>query len=228
MDYTEWVGGQVTFTYHDGYCETRNKLADLAFNGRFDKVLDLIEEEGNANSWRLRTREEWDTRPPSGWTALHQAALLPSADLSHIERLISLGAYRNLKTLDTNETAYDIAKKNGRPRGILDALRPVYQRQLDGETIANLQRGLDEVVNHRVKRLIDDNKMRIPPIEVLLELPSTHFWFPVPGFYGGFHIKLLPNDCLELESFCRVAGGSGQTHVVQPDGTWRCTASGLY
>ncbi|EPS41988.1 hypothetical protein H072_4043 [Dactylellina haptotyla CBS 200.50] len=228
LDYQEWTGGQVASTYHDHYVQTRAKLADLAYNGRFDKALDLIEEEKIPNSWRLRTSEEFENKPPSGWTTLHQAALLPTAEISHVERLISLGAYRNLRTLDTNETAYDIAKRSGKSRDFLAALKPVYKRALDEETIKNFQKGLDEVVNDRVNRLIVEHRFRIPPIEVLLEVPTMHIWSPIPGFYGGFHIKLKEDDTLELESFCRVAGGSGMTHMVQKDGTWKCTESGLY
>ena len=98
--------------------------------------------------------EPEDTRPPSGWTTLHQAALLSTSTISHIERLISLGAYRNIRTMDTKETAYDIAKRCHRPREILDALKPHYERQLDDQTIRNLQKGLDEVVMSRVSSLV--------------------------------------------------------------------------
>ncbi|KAK6526940.1 hypothetical protein TWF281_010136 [Arthrobotrys megalospora] len=226
VDRDEWAGGCVSSTYHDQYVQTRNKLADYAFNGRFDKALEFIEEEHIPNSWRLRKPD--DNRPASGWTTLHQAAMLASSTPSHIERLISLGAYKNLRTMDTNETAYDIAKKHHRSREILDALKPQYQRPLDHETIVNLQKGLDAVVMDRVDSLIREHRFRIPPIEVLLELPGLHMWCPIPGFYGGFHIKMKEDNTLELESFCRVAGGSGQTHIVNLDGTWKCTASGLY
>ncbi|KAJ6261311.1 hypothetical protein Dda_3980 [Drechslerella dactyloides] len=227
-NFSEWSGGQITSTYNDSYVQARNKLADLAYAGRFDQALELIEKNDSPNSWRLRSEEEFASRPPTGWTILHQAAMLPSSDLSHIERLISLGAYRNLRTLDTHETAYDIAKRQGRSRDILSALKPVYRRKLDEQTIANLQRGLDEVIYSRVERLMNEHKFRTPPVEVLLELQGMHFWCPIPGFYGGFHIKLTDENKLETESFCRVAGGSGETHLIDPDGKWKCVASGLY
>ncbi|KAK6349029.1 hypothetical protein TWF730_009789 [Orbilia blumenaviensis] len=222
----EWSGAGVTSTYHDNYVSQRNKLADYAFNGRFDKALEFIEEHSIPNSWRLR--EPDDKRPPSGWTTLHQAAMLSTSTISHIERLVSLGAFKNIRTMDTNETAYDIARRHNRSRDIIDALKPHYERPLDQQTISNLQRGLDEVVMSRVSSLVEESRFRIPPIEVLLEFPGLHIWCPIPGFYGGFHIKMQEDNTLELESFCRVAGGSGETHVVQLDGTWKCTQSGLY
>ncbi|KAF3109586.1 hypothetical protein TWF706_001444 [Orbilia oligospora] len=222
----EWAGGCLTSTYHDNYAAKRNKLADYAFNGRFDKALECIEESSIVNGWRLRSPE--DTRPASGWTTLHQAAMLPSSTISHIERLISLGAYRNIRTMDTKENAYEIAKKNHRSREILDALKPHYERQLDEQTIKNLQKGLEEVIMSRVASIIEEKKFRIPTVEVLLELPGLSLWCPIPGFYGGFHIKLREDNSIETESSCRVVGGSGKTHVIQPDGTWKITASGLY
>ncbi|RVD86438.1 uncharacterized protein DFL_004714 [Arthrobotrys flagrans] len=220
----EWIGGCVASTYRDHYVAGRDKLADYAFNGRFDQALECIEDGNIPNSWRLRKPE--DTRPPSGWTTLHQAAMLSTSTVSHIERLVSLGAYRNLRTMDTNETAYDIAKKHHRSREILDALKPHYERRLDEQTIKNLQKGLDEVVMSRVASLIEEHRFRIPTIEVLLELPGLSIWCPIPGFYGGFNIELREDNTIETESSCRVAGGSEQTHVIQPDGTWKITASG--
>ncbi|KAK6354847.1 hypothetical protein TWF696_003979 [Orbilia brochopaga] len=226
--FDEWTGGQIQDTYSDGYQNIRNQLADLAYTGRFDKAIELIQQNDCANSWRLRTADEFDTRPPTGWTTLHQAAILPTATLSHIERLITLGAYRNLRTLDTNETAYDLAKRHNRPRDILAALKPVNRRGLSDETIANLQRGQDEVIMSRVEKLVKEHKFRMPPVEVLIELQEMHFWCPIPGFYGGFHIQMLDDNCIEMESFCRVVGGSGEKHIVNPDGTWKRTETGLY
>ena len=42
-------------------------------------------------------------------------------------------------------------------------------------------------------------------------------WFPVPGMYGGFDITLR-QDFLDVKSWCRVVGGSGQVHLVTPAG----------
>ncbi|KAK6538901.1 hypothetical protein TWF694_010458 [Orbilia ellipsospora] len=226
MDYDEWTGGTVTSTYRESYAATLGKLADLAYNGKFDKAVDMVEEQGLKNTWRLRTPDEYENHPPTGWTVLHQAALLPTATLSHIDRLISLGFYRSLRTLDTKETAYDIAVRSGRDRNILAALKPRPRREVDEATIKNLQKGLDAVVNGRVSDLIEENKFRIPPIEVLLELPSLHIWCPIPGFYGGFHIKMKEDNTLELDSFCRVVGGSEETHEVYLDGTYKRTSQG--
>ncbi|KAK6512245.1 hypothetical protein TWF481_001135 [Arthrobotrys musiformis] len=227
MVHHEWVGAGLTSTYHDHTVKLHNQLADYAFNGRFDKALECIEEDPDlVNSWRLRGPE--DTRPASGWTTLHQAALLSTSTISHIERLISLGAWRNLTTVNTNQTAYDIAKANNRSRDILDALKPHYERRVDEEIVKNLQRGLEEVINSRVKRMIEQNRFRIPTVAVLLELQGLSLWCPIPGFYGGFHIQLKEDNSIQTESSCRVAGGSGQTHVISPDGTWKITADGLY
>ncbi|KAF3909401.1 hypothetical protein AA313_de0201390 [Arthrobotrys entomopaga] len=230
-DYDEWTGGTLTSTYRESYATDLAKLADLAYSGKFDKAIDMIEEQGLKNTWRLRTPEEYETKPPTGWTVLHQAALLPTSTISHIDRLISLGAWRSLRTLDTHETAYDIAVRSGRDRNILAALKPKPRREVDGEIVQNLQRGVAEVMLGRVRKLsingmIEEHKFRIPSVEVLLELPSLHIWCPIPGFYGGFHIKMKEDNTLELDSFCRVVGGSEMTHVVNLDGSTKCTDEG--
>ncbi len=47
-------------------------------------------------------------------------------------------------------------------------------------------------------------------------------WFPVPGMYGGFKYYLQgsgDNTKLISESWCRVAGGSGQQHEITSEGS---------
>ena len=44
-------------------------------------------------------------------------------------------------------------------------------------------------------------------------------WLAVPGMYGGFHYVLRGEE-LVVKSWCRVVGGSGQTHRITADGYW--------
>ena len=60
--------------------------------------------------------------------------------------------------------------------------------------------------------------LRYPPVAIMHETPARRLWFPVPGMYGGFDIQLR-DGYLEVASWCRVVGGSGQRHVITEDRT---------
>ena len=56
----------------------------------------------------------------------------------------------------------------------------------------------------------------------MLELDRPCMWFQVPGMYGGFNYWLETTRVgvkLVSESWCRVAGGSGQRHEVTSAGS---------
>ncbi|KAG2428674.1 hypothetical protein HXX76_011379 [Chlamydomonas incerta] len=51
---------------------------------------------------------------------------------------------------------------------------------------------------------------------------AEHQYVPVPGMYGGFRFEFQqvgPDPVLVSESWCRVAGGSGQRHRITIQGT---------
>ncbi len=50
------------------------------------------------------------------------------------------------------------------------------------------------------------------------EIPDRRIWFPVPGMHGGFNIHLR-DGYLDVASWCRVVGFSGQRHVITEEGT---------
>ena len=63
-----------------------------------------------------------------------------------------------------------------------------------------------------------------PALTVRLRYPQTavvheagRVWYPVPGMYGGFLLKAIPEG-VEAESWVRVVGGSGQRHVISRNG----------
>ena len=55
-------------------------------------------------------------------------------------------------------------------------------------------------------------------MEILHELPGQRVWFPIPAKYG-FRIE-LQRGALEVKSWCGLVEGSGQAHLVTPEG--RC------
>ncbi len=69
---------------------------------------------------------------------------------------------------------------------------------------------------------MQENDLRLPELEPLLELDRPQMWFTVPGMYGGFCYRLESPGVeakLIAESWCRVVGGSGQRHEITSEGS---------
>nr|CRL68215.1 ankyrin [Mycolicibacterium malmesburyense] len=95
--------------------------------------------------------------------------------------------------------------------------------ELEASELDSLNHHLAELIDSRIcGRLFDGRDPRVvlryPPVEILHEVPGGHLWFPVPGMYGGFDISLRGN-LLDVKSWCRVVGGSGQAHLVTTAGS---------
>jgi hypothetical protein len=80
-----------------------------------------------------------------------------------------------------------------------------------------LERHLHALVRERVADLVDEHRLRLPVLDVLTELAEPDVWFAVPGMYGGFHLVLRGQE-LEVSSWWRVVGGSGQRHRITAEG----------
>lgn len=161
------------------------------------------------------------TRPDSqsGYTALHQAAH-GGANASVIQQLIQFGAWRSLRTAQ-GERAMDIAQRQGHPN-LVDLLMPRLNPELSAATIEAIQRHFHVVILSRAEQLIHEHAWRLPELEPLLELDSVKMWFPIPGMYGGFAYwfsEVAGTPVLISESWSRVAGGSGQRHLVSMHGS---------
>lgn len=94
--------------------------------------------------------------------------------------------------------------------------------RLTSRAISALDQHLGDVIDGRIRgRLYDGHDprelLRYPSVAILHEVPNQQIWFPVPGFYGGFLVT-LHGDTLEVQSWCRVVGGSEQTHLVTEHG----------
>ena len=86
-----------------------------------------------------------------------------------------------------------------------------------------------KVIRRRIDRALPHHGLRLPELEPLLELDHPEMWFPVPGMYGGFSYRLEFTGVetkLISESYCRVAGGSGQRHEITSKGS-RLVAEGF-
>lgn len=218
-----WHGVLDPFQLRGEVVEARCRLADAAKAGDWSRVLRLIDERLDANSWR-----------PGGtawYTPLHQAAW-HGAPVSVAAELVARGALRTL-TNARGRTAHDVRlardSRERRMKGLAAeshlALRSFLAppaSPLDAGCLTALQRNLDAVIDDRVKGVLFDGRdprtvLRYPPVGILHEVPGHRMWFPVPGMHGGFDITLR-QSYLEVGSWCRIVGGSGLRHVVTATG----------
>jgi hypothetical protein len=85
-----------------------------------------------------------------------------------------------------------------------------------------IQRHFHDVIVGRMEKFSVSPGLRLPELEPLLEQDSQDVWFSVPGMYGGFSYDFRAdgsNTVLTSESWCRVVGGSGQTHEITIEGS---------
>jgi len=69
---------------------------------------------------------------------------------------------------------------------------------------------------------VREHELRLPELEPLLEIRQAPVYFAVPGMHGVFSYTVEADgeqSRLVVESWCRLAGGSGQRHVVSAAGS---------
>lgn len=160
----------------------RQRLADCAKRYDWPGVFAVLDAEpGLVNSAR-----------PGGtsWYApLHQAAHAGAA-VEVVERLVGLGAWRGLRTA-AGERPVDLARR-GQHTHLLGVLEPPRRVEVPAETLRRVQVYFHAVIRARVQHLVDEHALRLPELEVLLELDEPRMVFPVPGMHGRFEFRLEP------------------------------------
>lgn len=204
-----WHGALDADGWKDSALEASHRLADVARAGDWDAVLRLV---GSGRS-TYPTVNSWRAVGTSWYAPLHQAAW-HGAPVEVVERLLALGAWRNLPTAD-GQTAHDIATEKGHHH-LATVLEPPTVRRFDAAVAARLETHLAALVESRIRPQLKI-RLRHPVVSVLTETPEQAIWYPVPGMYGGFAIRLREQH-LYVESWSRIAGGSGQAHVVTHEG----------
>lgn len=221
-----WHGVLDPGQLHDDVVAARHRLADAAKAGQWGEVFRLLDEPGtpvDVNGWR--------PGGPAWYTPLHQAAW-HGAPTAVAAELVARGALRSLPNA-RGRTAFDVrTARDGKERSLKGkaaqshlALRSFLSpppSPLSGDRLAALEANLAAVIDGRIAGVLYDGRdphriLRYPPVGILHEVPGQKLWFPVPGMYGGFSIELR-QGYLEVSSWCRVVGGSGQTHVITPHG----------
>lgn len=205
-----------------------NRLADAAKAGDWPIVFSLLDDPGqpvDINWWR--------PGGPAWFTPLHQGAW-HGAPVEVAAELVRRGALRSL-TDSRGRTAYDIRVENDSKGKYAKDVAGQQQKSLvlrsflkpppsplAPDRLRALDAHLAGVIDGRIGGVLYEGRtprqvLRYPPVAILHEVPGQRVWFPVPGMYGGFDITLSQGD-LDVRSWCRVVGGSGQAHVITQEG----------
>src|SRR5262245_41665077 len=218
-----WNGVLDPSLLHGDVIAAGHRFADAAKRGDWSTVFAMLDDPSipaDINWWR-----------PGGtawFSVLHQAAW-HVAPVDVAAGLVQRGALRSLvdshgrtayqvrvdKDYDVS-TAKDVAVLERKTLALRSFLTPT-PSPLTPERIRALDARLAGVVDGRIRGVLYDGcdprgVLRYPPVAILHEVPGQHVWFPVPGMYGGFDIR-LQHGYLDVKSWCRVIGGSGQAHL---------------
>ena len=207
MESLHWHASTDRDAYAEPFLATVDTIADAARAGRWRDVFAALDTESSdgtmfhPNLWRIGGN--------SGFTPLHQAAW-HGAPVEVVRELVRRGAWRTLRTADGRDAA-SIALQQGHEELIPDLQPPPSARDLQFSVLDGHLMGLIEA---RVRPALTI-KLRYPQTAVIHE--ASTIWYPVPGMYGGFLLKAIPEG-VEAESWVRVVGGSGQRHVISRNG----------
>ena len=154
----------------------------------------------------------------SWYAPLHQAAF-GGASTEIVNRLVAAGAWRALRT-SAGERPVDVARQCGHDH-LLAILEPPRRTAVAPDVLDAVQSGYHELIRERMREFGVTHELRLPELEVMLEMQRPELWFPVPGMYGGFRCRLETHDAgtrLISDSWCRVVGGSEEHHEITARG----------
>ncbi|KAH3827456.1 uncharacterized protein LOC127881808 [Dreissena polymorpha] len=197
--------------YRDNHANGHQELAELGSTCNWSELIDFLKQNPSfINKSRLAVRDGplSDLNTPLHWAAIG------AAPCEIFEELIALGAAKSLKNSE-GKTAFDIAADIIEDAELLDIIRVPPEITEKASEIEKLEKGLHAAIKGRADNLITQNGQVLPQVGFLFE--KKEFWFPISGMYGGFSVSLCEKG-IETSSWCRVAGGSGQRHVIDREG----------
>jgi hypothetical protein len=206
-----WDGVTRSATLSDWAAKARHDLADRARRYDWPGVFAVLAEHPRFVNTARPDGRSW-------YAPLHQAAH-GGAPAEVIDRLVEMGAWRSLRTAGS-ERAVDIARRREHVH-LLALLEPRPVIDVPADELTLIQGVFHDVIRGRAEKLVEEYRLRLPELEVLAEIGSRKVWFTVPGMYGGFSFWFDGTGSgsrLVSESWCRVAGGSGQRHEITAQG----------
>ena len=208
----EWPGRLRSDSFSEEARKTRKEFEQVVRSEKWDDVLSALKQDQDLINESFLDSSVW-------YSPLHYLTE-ENAPVEIIERTLSMGAWRTLKTL-SDERAIDIALRKGR-QDLVALLTPTYRHTVDPGSLSNIQKYFHDVIIGRINKLPTWSSLRLPDLEVLLEIEDPSMWFPVPGMYGGFNYELILTGKiakLVSESWIRIVGGSGQRHEITSMGS---------
>jgi len=213
-----WDGVTKASTLKPAFARLRHQLCDAAKSYDFAAVFTVLDDAPPLiNTWRP---------DGSAWfTPLHQAAF-GGMNEGIAAELVRRGAWLTLPTA-SGDLAVDLARQRGHLH-LIEPLTPNNRREVETQDLELLAAHLHRVIMGRAESLVHREALRLPLLTPLLEAPEPTMWFPVPGMYGGFkiHLHTVPTPQLTVESWSRVADGSGRRHQVTTTG-WELVDKGF-
>jgi hypothetical protein len=202
----EWPGVADRTAFNQAVVDAGDRLADAARAGAWDSVFAVLGENWvGPNHWR--------TGGQSLYAPLHQAAW-HGAPLDVVVRLLDAGAWRSLREA-AGKRPVDIARERGHLH-LLDVLAIADPSERELAKYSTWDQHLHALIGERTRSL-DPVPYRDVPTELVAIEDIRPLWFPYPQMYGGFSISVYQGR-LFVESWCRVAEGSGQAHVITERG----------
>lgn len=208
-----WQGVLDTNVMADDLVNAGHRLADAAKVGNWPEVMKVLDSE-----WSWLVINQWRPGGQAWFTVLHQAAW-HGAPTDVVEELLERGALRSLRDAK-GRTPFDVAVARNRTTNLRGLLQPP-RSSLTDKQVRALDTQLAKLIDGRIQGRVYEGDLRkvlrYPPVEILQELPGQRVWFPMPAKYG-FHIELQRGG-LEVKSWCGFVEGSGQAHLVTPEGS---------
>ena len=206
----EWPGSLDRTVYDESLLADSDGLADAARAGDWPAVFHVLDssERIGANQWRVGGKP---------WFApLHQAAW-HGADPEVVDALLARGAWRSLRER-SGRLPHDIARERGHAH-LLGRLGLAGASSHEAGRYAAWDEHLERLVESRVASFGSKPvPLRHVSTEVVAQEDLRPLWFAVPGMHGGFSIEVFKGR-LFVESWSRVAEGSGQAHVITTGST---------
>jgi len=178
--------------------------------------------------WNGDTKEGF---PSQRWSVIHHMAYL-SAPKEIVEGYKNKGHFLGYKDFEGRTALEHVS--NDKDEDYKDLYKPKYKLEnIDFDKIKKIEKQFHAVILSRtdfgVAGLIEKNNVILPDLSCYLESTAEYsVFFPVPGMYGGFNgifnFSEDKKDILSLttDSFCRIAGGSGESHECTED-KWELT-----
>ncbi|RYP62600.1 hypothetical protein DL771_009643 [Monosporascus sp. 5C6A] len=162
------------------YFRDREKLADAAWSGDWDRVMVLLDHS------RQEYKQIWTRKVPSGFTPLHQAAWHGNKEV--VQNLLSNGAWRLARTMCEGSssgslkysTPLDIARDHGWEH-LYELLNPVIRRPISHRELQALQDHLHNLIRRTYGNNLEAHLecFVLPELEILTEFDRSRLWFPL-------------------------------------------------